>query len=290
MPLQPLRRLFQEWKQQADRSHLWRISRRLSKSRLRHEDDDELFVPDYFLRPEARGGALFLGFYSGEGIEYALREYGLWDLMVGQSTSGELVVAVQDTAERFHRLLISDARTGGVHTEIRASLEQREDGVWLYVNWILSQRPGAEFAAERPALPGQDHPGGGHGREILELLLIMGHRLGCVGVMGRPSHFHNAVMYRVHFRFEDPVVEGRFAAIRDAQRKAGLSLAAASWAIERGALRQGDEVVAWDPGLVLAPLVREAEFQDAAWLSAVDQARRGAQWRFDLQLVAFMEP
>ncbi len=286
MPLRPLRSLFRKWKQQTDRSHLWRISRHLSESRLRLAEDDSLaLVPDYFLRPEARGSGLFLGFYSDGGVEYALREYGLWHLMVEQSTSGELAVEIRDTSERFHRLRISDAQTGAVHTEIRAGLEPREDGTWLYVDWILSQRPGAVFAPERPALPGQEHPGSGHSREILELLLIMGGRLDCAGVMGRPSHFHNGVMYRVHFRFGDPVLEGRFAAIRDAQRDAGLSLSEASWAIERGALREDDDVVRWEPGLVLAPLVPDAEFEDAAWEATVDEARKGARLRFDLPRV-----
>ena len=281
MPWTGLRQLLDEWRHARHRSELWRISRRLNTSSLRDDDSEEL-VPEDFLRPESRASRLFLGYYSASGIEYGLREYGVWG-QIAANAGCPPRVELHDTGERLQRIRIVDEQDR-VHAEIRAALEWRRGGQWLYVDWILSQNPAATFAPDRPRLPDQEHPGAGIGRDLMEIVLIMGHRLRCEGVAGRPAHFHNAVLYRMHFRFEDPALEGRCLAAMRAMERAEIGLAEASWAVERGRLKRrwDDLPVAWCPKAMLAPLVPSAEFQTDAWQQAVEHTRRADPLYFDL--------
>jgi hypothetical protein len=276
MPWTDLRKLLSVWHHRQDRSRLWRIARRLDTAALTiDEGDDGPLVPDDFLVPESRAGSHFLGFYSPSGIEYALRAYGIWGRMEDAAPSGQLEVQVLDTCERLQRLRVVDAAEGSLVGELRAGFEWRDQRQWLYVDWILSQRPGAAFPPERPALPGQEHPGGGIGRELMEIVLLMGHRLHCDGLIGRPAYFHNAVLYQIHFGFEDPANEALYRAVRAAWMASGLTLGQASWAVLDGRLRdQDDNVVRWNPAIMLAPLVPAAEFETAAWKEEGMRLRR----------------
>lgn len=281
MPWSDLRKLLAEWHHRKERSRLWRIARRLDTVALTtDEDDDDPLVPEDFLVPESRASNHFLGYYSSPGIEYALRAYGLWERMEDAAPSGRLEVHVLDTRERLQRFRVVDAEDGALVGELRAGFEWRNQRQWLYVDWILSQRPGAEFPIERPPLPGQEHPGGGIGRELMEVVLLIGHRLHCDGLVGRPAYFHNAVLYQIHFGFEDPASEGLYRAIRAAWMASGLSLGEASWAVLNGRLRDADDqVVRWDPAIMLAPLVPAAEFETPAWQEEAARRRRSLDLR-----------
>ena len=275
-----LRNLLADWHLRQERSRLWRIARRLDTAALTIDDDDGPLVPDDFLVPESRAGSHFLGFYSPSGIEYALRAYGIWERMQAAAPSGRLVVQVLDTCDRLQRLRVVDADEGALVGELRAGFEWRDQRQWLYVDWILSQRPGADFPPDRPALPGQEHPGGGIGRELMEIVLLMGHRLHCDGLVGRPAYFHNAVLYQVHFGFEDPAAEALYRATRAAWKASGLSLGEASWAVLNGRLRDREgRVVRWDPAIMLAPLIPAAEFETPGWKEEGVRLRRTHELR-----------
>ena len=271
------------------RSHLWRIAEHLDAARLQRVEDDELLDPDLFMGGVAdRAAPLFLGRYSTDGLEYALGRYGLWQRLA-ERARGALAIGIDGLGDSVQTLRIGD---GGEQplVELRAGLVSGDlDGPgglplterpWLSIEWLCLQDPHRPFRADRQPLPGQDHPGLGVGREVMELLLIMGWRLGCAGLIGHPAWFHNAVMYRIHYRFLDPAEEGRMLALLRAWQESGLSLAAFSWAMDRG--RVVDEArtpTAWKPGLMVAPLAQEGEFQDSAWDDAVERAR---SQRFDV--------
>ncbi len=281
MAWERLRKLMAELHHRQERSRLWRIARRLDTVALTAgDDDDDPLVPEDFLVPESRAGSHFLGFYSEPGIEYGLKAYGIWERMEDAAPSGRLEVQILDTCDRLQRLRVVDAGDGELVGELRAGFEWRDQRQWLYVDWILSQRPGAPFPPERPPLPGQEHPGGGIGRELMEVVLIMGHRLHCEGLVGRPAYFHNAVLYRIHFGFAEAAAEGRYRAIRDAWEASGLSLGEASWAILNGRLLDPDgQEVRWDPAIMLAPLVPAAEFETEEWEEEAERRRRELSFR-----------
>lgn len=283
MPWRSLQRWFRKWQRSQERSRLWRISRRLDPASLVADDvgDDELFIPEDFLRAEQREASHFLGYYSRAGLRHALREYGLWERFE-QLCEGEPTLEIADTTEAFHRLRLCDLAGGPPLVEVRAGLHRHRGLRWLYIDWMLLQHPGRDFSEQRPRLPGQDHPGLRAGHAIMEILLIMAHRLECDGVMGRPARFHNAWMYRGHFRFEDPLQEGLMRATLRAMGEAGLGLAEAAWAIEDGRLREqhGDEPVIWEPGRILAPLHPSAEYQDPTWEQQVQGELKRRQLYF----------
>ncbi len=123
----------------------------------------------------------------------------------------------------------------------------------LQVEWLLLQDPTRRFSAERPPLPGQEHPGLGMADDAQELLVQVCRRLGLEGISHHPAHFHNAVWAARQFRFLSPEAEGRFRAMRRAL--ASLHVAQASAAVEEGRLRLEDgTAVAWRPDDFVLPV------------------------------------
>ena len=279
-----------------ERMRMWRIAERLDAARLHRLDEQEPFALDDLLgSPEARAGRVFLGVYSEAGLLYAFKQYGIWQHVVDVSQD-EPVLRIEGTGETVQSIRITDGPGGPEIVEVRASLRYgfgADDSVnhdlpgprnvpWLHVEWLKLQHPYKPFPPERARLPGQDHPGLGIGREAMEMMLISGWRLGCLGVVSFPAWFHNAVLYRIHYRFVDPVEEGRFLALVDAWLTAGISLSQASFDVDEGRVRdpEGREVY-WHPGPMVAPLDERAELEhDNDWLEAVAEAHDEASYVF----------
>ncbi|MCO4771371.1 MAG: hypothetical protein KDA24_15155 [Deltaproteobacteria bacterium] len=279
-----------------ERSRLWRIADRLDAFRLHHlEDGPLLSLDDLVGSQEDRAGRLFLGMYSEAGLVYAFQKYGLWERIerVARNTP---VLTIQGTGESRQTFSITDGVDGPELCECRAGLRYGPDGddeveqdlpgpehePWLSMDWLKLQNPYRRFQPERPRLPGQDHPGLGIGREAMELMLISGWRLGCMGVVAFPAWFHNAVMYRIHYRFVNPEEEGRFLAMVDAWRAAEVSLAQASFDMDAGRVIDADgQAVEWRPGPLVAPLDERADLEHSKeWLARVEQARAAARYVF----------
>jgi hypothetical protein len=123
------------------------------------------------------------------------------------------------------------------------------------VHWVREEDPTATFAADRPALPLQQHPGLGVLRGAFRVIARMAGDLGKDGVVSVPKFFHDAVIF-FHsrlFLFLDGDEQGRFEALMRALRH--LSLRDASLAVVSGAVRdtQG-RAVQWQPGYQVFPL------------------------------------
>jgi hypothetical protein len=104
----------------------------------------------------------------------------------------------------------------------------------LVILWLVLSNPDARFSLDRPRLPGQLRPGLGLLDNVLVLLSALARELSVDGTLDVPEHFHTARFYSSHFRYLDPMEEGRFQAIvRDLD---GVPLALASDAIARGCL------------------------------------------------------
>ena len=280
-----------------DRARLWRIAEKLDSSQLHTlvDDDEPLTAEALVGATEQRAGKLMLGTYSEAGFVYALQRYGIWEDLENVCKDTPVLV-IRDTSESIQKMVIRDGADGPVLVELRAGLRFPPDGdaalaqdlpgspdaTWLSVEWLTLQNPYAEFPPTRPPLPGQDHPGLGIGREVMELLLIMGWRLGCAGLVSHPAWFHNAVMYRLHYRFVDPAEEGRFLALIRDFEGSGLTLAEASRAVEAGKVRDAEGTpVTWTPGPMVAPLVPGADLDAMdGWLERVREAREAAAYRF----------
>jgi hypothetical protein len=141
------------------------------------------------------------------------------------------------------------------------------------MNWLTLQDPDRPFPADRPRLPGQDHPGLGLVRAVYERLLAWAEDWGKDGLLNFPEYFHNAVIYAPAFRFISPGREGRFRALR--RDLAPLAMADASWAVEEGRVREEPEgtVVSWEPAEMVAAISHDVR----RYLESADYERTAAE-------------
>jgi hypothetical protein len=123
---------------------------------------------------------------------------------------------------------------------------------FLAMSWLTLQDPRRGFTADRPALPGQEHPGLGISRRVYARLLLWAEDWGKDGLLNFPEYYHNASIYSRAFRFLSPVRQGRFEALQRAL--ANLPLATASRLVHEGGVR--DEAagapLVWQPAEMVA--------------------------------------
>ena len=186
---------------------------------------------------------LLLGFYSAEGVEHALYRYGLLPEL-RRLGYGPFRVEIRDEGVGQGARLV-DAPSG--QALIETVLQRREIGGarMLYVHWLALRNPRARFSAERPQLPGQDVPGLGLAREMMEILIRIAARLGLEGLAFRPAAYHLAYGGRETLRFVDPARQGRFEALMDALK--GLPLIEATRAVAEGRVRLEGKPYQWEP-------------------------------------------
>jgi acetoin utilization deacetylase AcuC-like enzyme len=147
----------------------------------------------------------------------------------------------------------------------------------LEVNWLRLQNPRAEFAPQRPQLPGQQHPGLGILREVAGWLVVVAEQLGLDGIAFVPSQYYMAAVGAHHLKFLDPDAQGRFEALRHALRRLGV--ARANLAIDAGRVvdRLTGQRYRWEPAVTVLPVsdrlrsvVSSRDYRDLA-----DRARQG---------------
>ncbi|HEY4222360.1 MAG TPA: hypothetical protein VGO62_13490, partial [Myxococcota bacterium] len=103
----------------------------------------------------------------------------------------------------------------------------------VVIEWLLMQNPRAQFTREKPQLPGQDHPGTGLGRDVLQMLLLLTQRTSRDGLVVVPEKFHLAELYgRGGWRAPHRAVDAEVRAVVSAASSIGF--AARAWAVERG--------------------------------------------------------
>jgi hypothetical protein len=245
--------------------------------------------PDELGLPSTGEPRLFLGRFTAAALAEQLRAAGTPTIL---GTRGFPEVRVEiDLADGEHRLRIAAADDGALLVELRlaemttplpAVLRQGgpETLQVLAILWVALQNPRAAFTAERPRLPGQDHPGLGAGRRLYEVLRGWAAAFGKDALLNVPEHYHNALFYAGQFRFLDPLEQGRFEALR--RDLAGLRVADASFAIEEGRVRDAvaETTFAWDPGAMVAPVgaTLTAVLQGAPYREAVAAARDAARF------------
>jgi acetoin utilization deacetylase AcuC-like enzyme len=195
-----------------------------------------------------------LGFYTRDGIEYALERYGILPL-VRRLGFEQLHIELEPGRMR---LMAGDA------VLVEAQVEKKNE--LLFVNWLSLRNPRAHFSEKRPQLPGQEVPGLGLAAEATALLSIMAERLRLDGVAFRPSWFHMAYAARHGARFVDAKRQGRFEAlVRDLR---ALPLLDATRAVAEGRVRLDGKPYAWEADPMVRWLRPEAHASDPAEVAA----------------------
>ncbi len=194
------------------------------------------------------GSPLFLGRYGRHGVEFAAERLGLLEALRRRGfTQLRFDFDLQNPAGETIRLLAGE--TGEVLLELRLRIDRNvlAGESLLRIEWLLIQDPRRNFSKERPALPGQRHPGLGLLREVVSLLALVCGDLELDGLVFTPSHYHIAAQTERLFHFVDPKEEARFLDLKDALKEKSLREAARM--IDRGELvdTTTQEVFRWEP-------------------------------------------
>lgn len=189
----------------------------------------------------------FLNYYSKVGVELMLERFGIFNLL---GAKGFRTPTLQLDLDHplGQTLRVWNGGTGAellIEVRLNRSTRAVPDMEALIIEWLLLQNPRIPFAAHRPPLPGQQHPGLGILTEVFGWLVVMCESLKLDGIFVHPSHFHIAALSRRHLRFLDPAHEALFRAL--AVTLAGLPLGAASRALDTREVwdRDSGEPVSW---------------------------------------------
>lgn len=244
------------------------ISGALNREALGAAADTEISMRDLeeelgVRRPEDRR---LLGYYSAEGIEYALFHYGILPHLrrLGYSHF-EVAITATDLGDN---LRLYGQAAGRRHLIMELLLEKRRvaERDVLYVHWLTLRDPRAQFSPLRPQLPGQEHPGLGMAREIGQVLGRVARRLGLAGVVWRPAWYHTAYTGRHEFRFIDPERQGRFEAfVRDLR---SYPLVEVTRAAAEGRVRMNGQPYTWEADEMAAWLDEPPANYDEALVDA----------------------
>ena len=220
---------------------------------------------------------LIFGTYSPQGLERALRAYGLLQRVEERVGPMELRVQCGDPfrprivlwSRRFYAPVadLCLRKTLGAEVGLRDALGTAP---LLYVDSLLLQHPGRSFDWNRPPLPGQTHPGLALSGPILDLLRLMARRVGAEALALIPATFAAACVYEHRFIFVDSAAQGRFLALKGAGQQRPRWLLA--WAVELGCMRDaGGQAVPFMPTPMVSPLSRRLSrhFDTREWDDAL---------------------
>ena len=299
----PFRRLLSLRKKEPELHRIRKIADKLDVGRLMTDpgeldglNDSELLTGN---RPR------LFGYYTAPGVEYALREFGVFSLIEdlgyrdlevnisgdvwtqdlrihGQGQGGQHLVA----EGRFRRSAWKPPKDNPLRREMALG----ELHV-IFIEWFLLQNPLADFTPDRPRLPGQQHPGLGIRDEVMEVLYAVARRLDLEAYLAKAKLFHNAFMYSPMFFFVDHRRQAELMAIRQAGQ--GRSLRDITLAVEAGLLRDGQgQVFQWTGDLMIHPLSEALEeaFSRCGYRRKVEELAEQLDFVFDWPALDAQKP
>lgn len=227
---------------------LWRIARQLQTDQLQKTSVQDLGFSEedlFQLDIGRRGNSLFLGFYSREGIQLALKKYGVYDVLAKKGF-GRVHTDVDTTDPYKHRITIYRECKHQMNLIIELVLRKHfinlnmpfncelngRHYMNLAIDWLRIQNIDGKFDKHRPPLPGQLYPGLGLSWTVLELLLIVCWRLNLSGLINVPDHFHNASIYSRVFHYINPDVQAQLEVLKNTFRD--MPFNKISWGVEWG--------------------------------------------------------
>ncbi len=178
---------------------------------------------------EEKSTSLFLGRYSIAEVAAVLgkrsffkeaRKRNLWPLAFNLDSSGYPIQRYQIflEEEKPEKLIVDlKIREGrvrpGDHLHLPASFYTFE---FLILEWLTLQNPLLRFSPKRPPLPGQEHPGLGLGKKVVDLFVYLARLTRKDGLLAFPAYFHNALLFIRYFQFLNPEKQGEILAIEKA--------------------------------------------------------------------------
>lgn len=239
---------------------------------------------------------LFLGRLTGEEVEKALADSGLWKLLEERGFRRPILkidalnvlehrVIVYDTEEHPDRLLIEVRLREGVFHPKKCFVEGFEclsDIPMILIDWLTLQDPTRDFTEDRPRLVHQRKPGLGIFYDFTGLVDTLAETAGKEAVMDIPEHYHGALFYSRLFKFWDPNMEGKLKAMKRDFRDEPLHKV--TWAVFLDCMvnETTGETEKWQPGEQIKPVSERLKkyFDHPHYKRQVEEAFR--KYRFSI--------
>ncbi len=226
-----------------------RISQQFTRAELSGASEEDLILTPEDLMMDLVGPSQttkLLGHYSLYGVELILERFAvLSKIRAAGYPRLELELDTRHATGERLRIRSKDLRKDLlVELVVRVSSDV-DPYRCLSIEWLLLQNPRLQPHADRPLLPGQQHPGLGILAELVMTLVMMCEQLELDGLLFSPAHYHVAAQAHGLLNFLDPVDEARYAAINAAVTQ--MDLARATGLIHAGGLveEQTGEPVHW---------------------------------------------
>jgi hypothetical protein len=130
------------------------------------------------------------------------------------------------------------------------------DYEFLILEWLTLQNPRIPFSRKRPPLPGQNHPGLGLRKKVVDVFAYLGRLLNKEGLLAFPAYFHNALLFSRYFCFLNPEKRAEVRAIR--KSFPDIPFKHLAWIVYLNSMRRGDgSVYEWHSEEQIFPLCRE---------------------------------
>lgn len=276
----------------------WWIAKSLRTNQLQRKTSEELSFSesDLFITDiSQRSGNYFLGYYSKDGMNLALKKYGVFSLL--KKNGFKNLITKIDTSDNYkHKLAIYFEKQDLNHLLIEVVLRKEHINInmpfdnsyqnkkieALTIDWMCMQNPQIGFNSEKPRLPGQKFPGLGFSKVAVELLLNMNWRLNLAGLVNIPEHYHNAKFYSKIFRYVNPETQAKFVALTRAMKN--IPIDKVSWAIEWGCVidKASNKPLVWIVDKQIVPMDIELRklFQSSDYKNFVNIQKK----KFDFEL------
>lgn len=109
---------------------------------------------------------------------------------------------------------------------------------FLIFEWLTIQDPLHDFSEKRPPLPGQDHPGLGMGKKLVDLFAYLARLTRKDGLLAFPAYFHNALLFGRYFNFLSPEKAAEIRAIEKSFPK--IAFKHLAWIVYLNCLKHAD--------------------------------------------------
>jgi len=245
---------------------------------------------------DRRGTVLFLGRYTANEVSGVLakmgffkeaRKRGLWPIVTDLDSSEYPPVQRFRIflRERVPDLLIVDLKIReGVFSPAgkNAAPAPFREFTALIFEWLTLQNPAAEFTERHGSLPGQQHPGLGMSKRIMDIFIYLGKTVGKEGLLAFPAYYHNAVLFSRYFRFADPAKEAEVQTIR--RTFSHVPIKQMAWIVYLNCLKRADGTpYEWRAAEQVLPLVRDVReyFESRAYRDRVKEGLNRERFSID---------
>jgi hypothetical protein len=243
---------------------------------------------------QEKGSSLFLGRYSMTAALAVLgkrnffrdaKKRDLWPLAFDLDSSGYPVQRFQIFLEaRKPENLIVDLkiREGRLTPKDYLHLDLAFYKYnFLVLEWFTLQNPRLDFSRKRPPLPGQQHPGLGLGKKVVDLFVYLARLTRKDGLLAFPAYFHNALLFSRYFRFLNPEKYAEVLAIEKAFPK--IPFKHLAWIVYLNCLRQdNDKIYEWKAEELVYPLKKTLKdyFDSKPYKKKLKQSQE--KWHFTI--------